>query len=225
MYHIVLLGLLLASRLVSGAEFLGDCPGQEVLVTETLRVGHQVVNVSVPGCPGSVRSSHPIDPAESFLARRSVSSGLLRRSSLEDGVEKRSALASPTECGNAAICQCGISCSVSCETFDASAPAPTTGDCESLISILRSLHGTIGSTFVQGTGFPNPIIFDFSTCRASFGNIKTGGGQIEYCWDGLADNVASVLNSCIAPGATLGGDCTASTGQWEMAVSGYPRVG
>ncbi len=32
-----------------------------------------------------------------------------------------------------------------------------------------------------------------------------------------ADNVGALVNGCIAPGITKGGDCKATNGLWEMA--------
>ncbi|TCD66527.1 hypothetical protein EIP91_001247 [Steccherinum ochraceum] len=113
--------------------------------------------------------------------------------------------------------------SVTCANFNPANPHPSVGDCDNLISILRSFQNTIGPTFIQGTGFPNPIIVDFSTCRVSFGNTRTDGSLIEYCWDALADNANSVLNGCIAPGIQPAGECSANNGQWAMATSGLNR--
>ncbi len=42
-----------------------------------------------------------------------------------------------------------------------------------------------GATFVQSRTAPTPMIVDFGTCRGAFGNTRTDGGLVEYCWDGL----------------------------------------
>jgi len=224
MFRLALLNMLAFTgfHIALGSPGFDECPGQEILVTETLRVGTDLVNLTVPGCPGFVPKPYPIDPTESLLARRSASSRLARR---ENELEERSASVSPSECSDPSICQCGVSCAVTCQTADASAPNPSVANCESLISILNSFQNTIGHTFVQGTGFPNPTIVDFSTCRVAFGNINSNGANIEYCWDGLAGNVAQVLDGCIAPNIEQSGDCTASSDQFELSVGGYPRVG
>ena len=127
---------------------------------------------------------------------------------------------------------------VTCTNFDPTLPLPTVGDCSKLISIMRSFANTIGRsalffwnesnftqlsvtgpTFVQSTAFPNPIIIAFSTCSSAFGNTRSDGGLIEYCWDALADNINSILNGCIAPGIDPAGECASINGFWAMRYS------
>lgn len=127
---------------------------------------------------------------------------------------------------------------VTCTNFDPTLPLPTVGDCSKLISIMRSFGNTIGRselfswvetnftqwfitgpTFVQSTAFPNPIIIAFSTCSSAFGNTRSDGGLIEYCWDALADNISSILNGCIAPGIDPAGECASINGFWAMRYS------
>ncbi|KAL4245023.1 hypothetical protein ABKN59_002868 [Abortiporus biennis] len=200
---------------------LEGCVGQEILVTEALLVGERVINMTVPACPSFVPKPYPVHPSESIIARRS---NYLAKRQL-DTRSTDATKASPSECVNSGICHCGEACTVACQTFSTTDPLPTVNDCNVLATVLRGLSTTIGRTFVQGTGFPNPIIVDFSTCRAALGNIRTDGQAVEYCWDGLADNVNSGVSGCIAPHISSGATCTGQSNTWEMAVSGLNRNG
>jgi len=214
-----------------------NCAGSEqVPVTEALRVGGHVVNVTIPGCIDFVPKLHPIDLSDSLLARRSFAA-LQRRNiesanlpverrdieSVKPPIKTRAVKASPSECTNPNICQCGVACAVTCETFSTTNPAPTVGDCDSLVAVLRIFHEAVGNTFIQGLGFPNPIEIAYSTCAVAFGNIRTDNQLVEYCWDGLADNVATLTSACVAPGVSLGGICHATTNLYEMSIQGVDR--
>jgi len=193
--------------------FLDNCPGQEVMVTEAIRVGENVFNMTLPACPGFVPKEHAIHPKDSLIAKRST-----------HYIQSRStvvpASTSPSECIQPGICQCGVSCSITCETFN-TAPAPTVGDCEQLSSIVRAFSNLIGNTIVLSHAAPKPFILDFNSCRSAIGNIKTDGTLIEFCWDQFADQVNSMINGCLAPGPQDGALCHASNNAYETSIGSY----
>jgi len=211
--------LVSASKDVLG-HITGDCPGQEVMITESLRIEQHVVNVTIPGCAGYRPNQNAIDPKESLFAKRSAYFHEL--DARADKVVTPAPAGNPAECLNPSICQCGITCAVTCATFNTD-PSPTVADCRTLSALMRNFPVTIGPTFVLTKAFPDPILIDFSTCRSALGNLRTDGGNIEYCWDFFADNINSLINGCLAPGPNPGGACDAANGLWEMSIAGLFR--
>ncbi|EMD31772.1 hypothetical protein CERSUDRAFT_77862 [Gelatoporia subvermispora B] len=193
----------------------------QISITEAVRVGEHVINVTAPACVDYIPSQEPVHITESILARRSPSA-------LDKRTELHARQGSPSECSGPTICECGTPCQVECGGFTSPDPNPAVSDCDTLITILRSFPDTIGihsgPTFVQGTGFPNPILVGFSTCSVAFGNTRADKQEVEYCWDGLALDASSVISSCIAPGISpQGGDCNSDNTDWAMAVGGVER--
>ncbi|EIN12172.1 hypothetical protein PUNSTDRAFT_130441 [Punctularia strigosozonata HHB-11173 SS5] len=220
MLRLLALFSVLSHVLLNARAYIGDGCSETVLVTEAVKVHSHIVNITIPSCDhGHVPSPAPVDIQHSVLARHLGSRLTTARRSLGPLAERDSV----SECAHPNICQCGQSCAVSCQTFSTVDPAPTTSDCETLVQVLRNMPSLIGPTFVQGTGFPNPIIIDFSTCRAALGNTRADKAEIEYCWDGLANSASAIVSDCLAPGLTLGGDCTASSGSWQSGISGLLR--
>lgn len=86
-----------------------QCAGQEVMVTEALRIGQDLVNITMPACRGSLPNLSPVDPAESLFARHQVEARELAKRSLAPDTSAVSAT-SPSECINPSICQCGQAC-------------------------------------------------------------------------------------------------------------------
>lgn len=85
-----------------------SCAGQEVTITETLRVDQDIVNITMPACPGFTPKSHPVDPSESLLACHQAGARELVKRSL--AITSDVSATSPSECVNPSICQCGQAC-------------------------------------------------------------------------------------------------------------------
>lgn len=82
------------------------------MATQTIMVDSHLINVTMPACPGEEVPKDPVDLKDSLLARRS-SVYLQKRGLFVDNVQKRAAeavSASPSECTNPSICQCGQAC-------------------------------------------------------------------------------------------------------------------
>ena len=89
-----------------------DCEGTEIMVTQTIMVDSHLINVTMPACPGDEVHKDPVNLKDSLLARRS-SIFLEKRGLCVDNAQKRAAeavSASPSECTNPSICQCGQAC-------------------------------------------------------------------------------------------------------------------
>ncbi|OCH84522.1 hypothetical protein OBBRIDRAFT_839640 [Obba rivulosa] len=193
----------------------------QIVVTEAVKIGQHIINITAPACPGYIPSSEPVHITSSILAPRAPNIPYSRAPSA-DGLYTRQG--SSSECSGPTICECGTPCQVECGGFTSPDPNPALSDCDTLVTILRSFPNTIGSTFVQGTGFPNPILVGFSTCSVAFGNTRADKQEVEYCWDGLASDAVSVINACIAPGITpVGGQCNSDSTDWAMSVAGVDR--
>ncbi|KAJ3482478.1 hypothetical protein NLI96_g6949 [Meripilus lineatus] len=212
----------------SETDLVGNCIDRQISVTETVKVANHLLNITVPACSDTfVPGDNAVDLKNSLLARHVFQARNLA-ANMERDVERRvheAPNASPFECSNPAICQCALPCTTVCGTGSSPPdPPPSLGDCENLAAVIRLFHESIGPTFVQGVGFPNPIIIDFSTCRAIYGNIRTDGTPIEECWDGLADNLVSMINVCIAPHLGNGGLCTATNNLWVAGIGALNRM-
>jgi len=194
----------------------------QISITEAVRVGEQIINVTAPACADYVPSNEPVHITQSILARRAPLGALERRHAQADKLLARQGSAS--ECSGPTICECGTPCTVECGGFTSPDPNPSVSDCDTLITILRSFPDVIGSTFVQGTGFPNPILVGYSTCSVAFGNTRTDKQEVEYCWDGLALVASSMVTSCVAPGITpQGGQCNSDNTDWAASIGGVER--
>ncbi|EMD31769.1 hypothetical protein CERSUDRAFT_127154 [Gelatoporia subvermispora B] len=193
----------------------------QVSITEAVRVGEHIINVTAPACTGYIPSLEPVHITESILARRSP--GVLdRRDPRADGLHARQG--SSSECIGSAICECGTPCAIECGGFTNSDPNPTVSDCDTLVTVLRSFPDLLGPTFVQGTSFPNPILISFSTCAAAFGNKRTDDLDIEYCWDGLALLSNELVAECVSPEISpQGAQCNSDNGAWGMSIGGVLR--
>ncbi|KAI0785689.1 hypothetical protein C8Q75DRAFT_809282 [Abortiporus biennis] len=178
-----------------------SCVGEAIPFTQLVKVSEHIVNITVDACPGAPVTSTPIELKDSLLAAFSPHQ---KRDVLD-------ARASPSECSNPSICHCGEGCTLQCETFSSVGgdPPPQTGDCL-----------TLGATFVNAATPARALSVSFQSCTVNFG-VFPNEPNVEYCWDGLADNVVNVNNACIAPHVTLDGSCTAVSNIWEMSVTGH----
>lgn len=154
---------------------VNDCVGQEILVTESVKIEQHVVNITVPACPGFVPRSRAVDIKESLFGRHVLQTRSAANFELR---ETEAPKASPSECTNPSICACGQTCTsvvlpchppsetliivysfigtVTCIPGTSPPdPSPAIGDCRNLASVLRLFPQSIGRCLAYYTCYCN----------------------------------------------------------------------